>query len=172
MINHFTNINKANIYRPLQIIKTKTAQRHVSMDMTVLTWDKYMRAGYVANTIVVSLVLNRKSKNRKFSGLNKTDKAQTMIHKSLFRNNKDWAAQTSLMFIKTEDELVCSRVVSSSCYTVHKSYFSCYKPGDISHEWRKGMVVITINGTHPWSLWHTYFETVNQTMTASVKRSK
>jgi len=47
----------------------------------------------------------------------------------------------------------------------HPSCCSCYKPGE-SHEWGKDwimimiMIMITTNGTHPWSLWHRYSVTV------------
>ena len=73
----------------------------------------------------------------------KTTKEQTIIYKALHRKVKNPT--------KNQGELGYSGMVGSSCSTCGTCRVILVINPGIRHEWGKNRMVITTNGTYPWS---------------------
>jgi hypothetical protein len=85
-----------------------------------------------------------KIKNRRYNG-HKIKDLQCTTWKTKHRT-----IQTSL---KADGEIRCFWRISSSCSTCGNSSVTLVTNPVISHEWGKDRIVITTNGTYPWSFW-------------------
>jgi hypothetical protein len=56
-----------------------------------------------------------------------------------------------LMHVHNRGEFICSRKISSSCYTSDTRRVTQVTNHVINHEWGKDQEVSTTFGTHPWS---------------------
>ena len=79
----------------------------------------------------------------------KRKKGQTLIYKKSHRKQK--IDQHDLQKKENGGELMCSGRISSSwsAYGTHRANLVIMSM--ISHQWEKDRIVITTNGTHPWS---------------------
>ena len=87
------------------------------------------------------LIRSRKSKNNRYNSQN--DYLQNIIQKT-----KDREIPTPL---KTRGKLRCSWRVSSTCSISGTRRVTLATSPVISHEWGKEQIVITTNGSYPWS---------------------
>ena len=86
----------------------------------------------------------RKSKKDRQNKWRKEKKRQK--NTKHYTKNKD--RTTSL---KTGVELMCPGTVSCSCSTCGTHHATLVRNPETNHEWGKNQIVITTNGTYPWS---------------------
>jgi len=95
----------------------------------------------------------------------KKDKRKTDYLQSTTQKTKNRATRTPLT---TGGKFSCSRTVSSSCSTSDTCRVTLVTNTVINHEWGTDPIVITTNGTYPWSfvtqLLRNYSVTVNQSI--------